>query len=69
MMDYAEPLTRLEKLPSLISDCLRRGDKEGAHKHLDELKYRALEIQAAVRMQDSQNLVRMKKLGGKNGTS
>ena len=67
-MDYSEPLTRLEKLPRLISDCLRVGDKEKAYEYLEAVKYQVFEIQTALRMQDSQNLVRMRKLGGKNGT-
>jgi len=61
-MDYSEPLTRLEKLPSLISDCFRHGDKEGAYQYLEEVKERALELQAFVRMQDSPSLDRLRNL-------
>ena len=51
-MDYSEPLTRLEKLPSLISDCFRRGDKESAYQYLEEVKERVGELQAWVRRQE-----------------
>lgn len=50
-MDYSEPLTRLEKLPSLISDCFRRGDKESAYLYLEEVKERVSELQGWIRLE------------------
>lgn len=49
-MDYSEPLTRLEKLPSLISECFRRGDKESAYLYLEEVKERVSELQGHIRL-------------------
>lgn len=48
-MDYSEPLTRLEKLPSLISDCFRKGDNDAAYQYLEEVKERVSELQAGIR--------------------
>lgn len=49
VMDYSEPLTRLERLPSLISECFRNGDKESAYQYLEETRERLTELQAWIR--------------------
>lgn len=51
MTDYAEPLTRLEKLPSLISESFRKGQNEQAYQYLEEARELILELQAWIRSQ------------------
>lgn len=50
-MDYSEPLTRLEKLPSLISESFRKGQNEQAYQYLEEAREWILELQAWIRRQ------------------
>jgi uncharacterized membrane-anchored protein len=50
MTGYSEPLTRLERLPGLIGECFRRGDKEAAYQYLEEVKERVSELQAQIRL-------------------